>query len=127
MAAFTLIVTTHPLTQPFSLCWNPQGVKLLFADHTTGVMLLNVPGSIPSSFKVYMAGVSAVADAAPRAGACIQHPGGGGARIATAAGPCASQLNPTLSEILNLCLILRAPRRQRQAHCYGSWPVHIPT
>ena len=87
MAACPLSATpTHRLRS----WWDLQGVKLLFADHTTGVMLLDVPGSIPSSFKVYMAGVSAGADAAPRAGACIQHPGGGAKRIATAAGPCAS-------------------------------------
>jgi hypothetical protein len=66
-----------------------QGVKLLFEDHTTGVMLLQAPGSIPSSFNVYLAGVNATAGAVPAAGACIQHPGGGGKRIAIASGACA--------------------------------------
>jgi len=52
-------------------------------------MLLQAPGSIPSSFNVYLAGVNATAGAVPAAGACIQHPGGGGKRIAIASGACA--------------------------------------
>lgn len=64
-------------------------MKLLFADHSTGVMLLQAPGSIPSSFKVYMAGVTAVPTAVPRAAACLEHPSGGSKRIATANGTCA--------------------------------------
>ncbi|KAK9821432.1 hypothetical protein WJX81_004949 [Elliptochloris bilobata] len=80
-AACAADAAAPPITQVM------QGVKLLFEDHTTSIMLLTVPGSIPSSFKVYMAGVNAVPDTVPHAGACIQHPGSGAKRIATADGP----------------------------------------
>ena len=72
-----------------------QGVKLLFEDHTTGVMLLQAPGSLPSSFKVYMAGINAEPRAVPTAAACIQHPGGGGKRMSVASGACAPRRSCT--------------------------------
>ena len=84
-------------------------------------MLLNVPGSIPSSFKVYMAGVSAVADGTPRAGACIHHPGGGAKRIATAAGPCAFPVNSCVLKPLREAHSCMCMRR----HDVGNLPIAL--
>ena len=72
-------------------CWHLQGAKLLYYDSRADVLLLDIPGQVPSSFKTFRVGYDATA-APPRRAVGIHHPNGNVKRISYANDTCAHML-----------------------------------